>query len=235
MALSLSSTFVLQGQGLISENIRFGFKLSPHVSWLSTDSKLISNAGNLTGITVGTVAEWYLSENYVLSTGIGITFGQGGTLEHERGGRLLPEADLSSPAYDSLPGGTEIGYSIRFLEIPFAFRMRTREMGKWRLTFEAPVLSIGVKMRARGDIKAPGLENTEDENLNPEINILNLSYGLSAGAEYSLTTDVSILMALEYRQGFLDITKDHGVLDNGDFEDSVGTTGFLALKAAVLF
>ena len=227
LALSLSAQ--------LSENIRFGFKISPHVAWMNTDFKNVQGGASRIGWTVGTVAEWYLNENYVVSTGIGITFGQGGTLLHNTGGRLLPEAELSDPIYDTLPSGTRIGYNIRYFELPFAFRMRTREMGRWRLTFEAPVVSFGIRMRARGKINAPGLPLTEDENINPEINLFNLSYGVSAGGEYTISSDVSLLIALEYRQGFLDVTKDHGVLEDGGFEDSVGTTGFLALKTAILF
>ena len=227
------STSLLQAQ--ISENVRFGFKLSPHVSWMATDVKPISSGATLAGITVGTIGEWYLSENYVLTTGVGITFNQGGTLNHTQGGRLLPEAELSDPIYDSLPGMSDLRYKVRWLEIPFGFRMRTSEFGKWRLTFEAPIISFGIRMRARGDINAPGLPETDDENINPEINLFNMSYGLSAGGEYSLSEHISLLVAIEYRQGFLDITKDHGVQSDGGFEDSRGTSGFVALKTAVLF
>ncbi len=66
----------VHGQGQISENIRFGFKLAPHISWMGTDTKLISSESLRTGMGVGTIVEWYLNENYVLSSGIGITFGQ---------------------------------------------------------------------------------------------------------------------------------------------------------------
>lgn len=226
---------MVQLSAQISENIRFGFKLSPHISWMNTDIKPISSGSTLAGITVATMGEYYLNENYVLTTGLGITFNQGGSLNHRDGGRLFPEAELSEMQYDSLPGGSEITYKMRYLEIPFGFRMRTREFGKWRLTFEAPIITFNFKMRARADINAPGLDATEDENINPEINLMNISYGVSAGGEYSLSEDISLLLAIEYRQGFLDVTKDQGVLSNGDIEDSNGTTGFVALKAGILF
>jgi len=226
---------MVQLSAQISENVRFGFKLAPHVSWLTTDVKQISSGSSSVGMTVGTVGEYYLNENYVLTTGIGITFNQGGELNHRDGGRLFPEAELSEVQYDSLPGGSDITYKMRYLEIPFGFRMRTREFGKWRLTFEAPIITFNFKMRARADINGPGIDATEGENINPEMNLLNLSYGVSAGGEYSLSDDISILVAIEYRQGFLDVTKDQGVLSNGDIEDSVGTTGFVALKAGILF
>ena len=234
---TLSLVFIIGTQGFaqISENLRFGFTVTPQVSWLGSDDKTVKYDKPQTGLTVGTTAEWYLNENYILTSGLGLTFGRGGTIEHEIGGRLLPDAELSSPLYDTLPDNSKLKYDIQYLEIPIGFRMRSREFGRFRLTFEAPIITFGIKIKAKADIEAPGLETTTEENISSEVNLFNMSYGFGAGTEYTLTENISILLMLQYTQGFLDVTKDHGVLRNGNFEDSKGTIGHFALKTAVLF
>ncbi len=235
--LTLLLVFTIGSHGIsqISENLRFGFKASPHISWISTDDKTISTGSYMGGLTIGTIAEWYLNENYILSSGLGLTFSHGGNLTHKTGGRLMPDSEFSSPIYDSLPDNSKIRYIAQYLEIPFSFRMRSKEFGKFRLTFEAPSITVGIKIKARADIDAPGLEMTTDENINDELNLLNLSYGFGAGTEYTLTENISLLLAIQYKQGFLDVTKDHGVKNNGKFEDSKATIGHFAIKTAVLF
>lgn len=223
------------GFGQISENLRFGFKASPQLSWISTDDKSIETSNYMLGITLGTMTEMYLNENYILTTGLGLTFSEGGSLIHDKGGRLLPDSELSESVYDSLPGGSKIRYNVQYLEIPFGFRMRSKEFGRFRLTFEAPIITFGVKIRARADIDGPGIPGSEDENINSEVNIFNMSYGLGAGTEYTITENISLLLSLQYKQGFLDVTKDHGVRSDGSFEDSKGTIGHFSLKAGILF
>ena len=61
------STSLLQAQ--ISENVRFGFKLSPHVSWMATDVKPISSGATLAGITVGTSWRMVLERKLRLDNG----------------------------------------------------------------------------------------------------------------------------------------------------------------------
>lgn len=224
-----------KGFGQLSENVRFGFKASPHLSWITTDDKSITTSTYMTGITLGTMAELYLNENYILTSGLGLTFSRGGSLIHDQGGRLFPDSELSEPVYDSLPDGSKLRYNVQYLEIPVGFRMRSKEFGRFRLTFEAPILTFGVKIKARGAIDGPGIPNTEDENINSEVNILDISYGLGAGTEYTVSENISLLIALQYKQGFLDVTKDHGVRRDGSFEDSKGTIGQFALKIGLLF
>ena len=81
--------------GQMSENIRFGFQVNPHLSWMQTDNKNIAQSDFNTGVTVGTIAEYYLNETYAITTGIGLSFLQGGSLKYKYGGMLWSDAELS--------------------------------------------------------------------------------------------------------------------------------------------
>jgi opacity protein-like surface antigen len=49
-----------------------------------------------------------------------------------------------------------------------------------------------------------------------------------AGIEYSLTENISGILGINWKQGFVDVTEDNGV-------DSKITTGTFGLHAGVLF
>ena len=47
------------------------------------------------------------------------------------------------------------------------------------------------------------------KNITEELNMFNLGYHLSAGAEYSLGGRTALVFGLSYENNFLDITKDN--------------------------
>ena len=217
------------------ENLRFGFQVSPTFSWMTSDDNRINSNGTNLGVKIGTMGEWYFSEHYILTSGIGISFNHGGTLQHDIGGDIWSEADLSDPVYDSLPDMVNLKYSLQFFEIPFGFRMRTKEFGHFRYFFEAPIFRISIRTQARGTIEGPEIARTEKENIRQQVSALNISYGFGAGVEYSLTGSTSLIGGIYYENNFSDITNDEGRLRNGKREDSKGTYGLVNFRLGILF
>lgn len=217
------------------ERWRFGFQASPSLSWMSANDKLINSSGTNLGIRIGTTAEYYLNENYVLTTGLQLHFNHGGQLLHDEGGDLWPDADLSSDEYSALPNGVKLRYHLQYLEIPISFRMRTNEIGYWRFFAEAPILQLNILTRARGDIEGPSVAMSLGEEIREEVRLLGISYGFGVGGEYSLTEHISLITGLFYHRIFTDVTSDNGRKFSGEAEDSRGTPGAVVLKAGILF
>lgn len=217
------------------ERIRFGFQASPGISWLSSDDKLINTSGTNLGIRIGSIVEYYLNENYILTGGLQLHFNQGGQLLHDTGGNLWSESDLSDPSYSNFPDGVKLRYHLQYLEIPFSFRMRTNEFGHWRYFVEAPILQINILTRARGDIEGPGIPMSLSEQIRDEVRLLGISYGFGAGGEYSLTENVSLITGLYYHRVITDVTDDNGRKSTGAAEDSKGTLGAVVVKLGLLF
>jgi hypothetical protein len=235
--LFISIFIVISGAQLDAqwERYRFGFQASPTLSWMSTDDKLINSSGTNLGIRLGTIAEYYLNENYIIKGGFHLHFNQGGQLLHDEGGDLWSEADLSMPEFTSLPDGVKLRYHLQYLEFPFSFRMRTKEMGFWRYYVEAPILQLGIRMRARGDIEGPGIPTSLEEQIREQVRFLAISYGFGAGGEYSLSEDLSLMTGLYYYRVITDITDDNGRKLDGSAEDSKGSAGSLVIHLALLF
>lgn len=214
--LSLLTSFfmVLTFSGMAQEGeFRIGFQMSPRFSWLSTNIGTVTSSGTNLGIHIGTMSEFYFSDNYAVTMGLGLTFNQGGTLKHKFGGNFLPESDLSESRFNEgikpLADGVEIKYKLQYLEIPMSLKLRTREFGYTRFFIEAPMLSWGIRTQARGDINTVGIK-TEKENIREDVSIFVFSWGLGGGLEYFFSEKNSLVGGIFYNRGFNDITTNKG-------------------------
>ncbi len=225
IVFSLAISYLAHAQ--LPNNIRFGFNLSPTVSWLSPSVNKAKSDGILLGVKLRTMVEYYLSENYVLYSGFGLAFNQGGALVYPTGGKILT-GDFSDKVYYNLPDNSRVTYKLQYLEIPLGFRMRTKEIGSFRYTFQLPVFTLGLRMKARGNISGPDIPSTKGENFSDVSSFFNFSYGFGAGMEYSYTEDLSFMFGLKYQQGVVDIT------DEASNNIKV-TMGAIELQTGILF
>ncbi len=195
--------FALRGQG----DLRFGFQLSPSFAWMGANVNHINTSGTNLGLKLGMVGEYYFRENYAFSTGIGFFFNAGGGLLYDYKGRYLPNSDLP-PSLDTLPAGSKIRYNLQYVEIPIGLKMRTREFGYMRYYLE-PAITLGFKSQARGQLEGAGIQDGDEKyNLRKDVNGLNLSWGMGAGLEYSLSESTSLVGGLAFQVGFADATDD---------------------------
>lgn len=189
--------------------LRFGFEASPFYTWLSTDSKNLPSDGGRIGLNLVANGEYAFASNYSIRTGLGLSFGQGGSLKHNEFigvGNIFPNSPLSASSLDSIASGTVVSYRLNYLEIPFALKMKTPEYGNIKYFAEVPAFTIGLKTSARADIGS-----AKDENIKGDISTFSLSWGLGAGAEYSIDGNTSIIAGLYYQTGFTDVTTDDGI------------------------
>lgn len=231
--LSLTSSLVTA-----QDDIRFGFQLSPSFSWMTANTNRINPSGTNMGLKLGMIGEYYFRDNYAFTTGIGFFFNSGGTLLHEYGGSYWTRSDLG-PSLDTLPDNVKLKYGVQYLEIPVGLKMRTREFGYLRYFLE-PSLFIGLKTQARGNIKGAGVGNEEEKiNIRNEVNNLNLSWGVGAGLEYTLSENTSLVGGLGFQIGFADVTDDNGTVFDpvrGDRrENSKGSINAITLRLGVIF
>ena len=235
------------------DNLRLGLQLSPTISWMKTNDDLINKAGSNVGISVGGVAEYYMTENVAFTGGFGVSFGQGGTLLHEHGGNYWPNSELSDDKFNTgdkpLPDGVKLKYRMQYIQVPLGIKLRTDEKGYLRYFAELPILTMGIRTQARGDIEGKDI-SSEKENISKDVNLFNFQLGLGGGIEYSLSPGTSLVAGLYLHTGLNDITKDDGIraADNSDQapsnpnddylfspEDSRGRLSNVTLRIAIMF
>ncbi|MEM1319125.1 MAG: outer membrane beta-barrel protein [Bacteroidota bacterium] len=228
-----------------AQEFRFGFQVSPNFTWMSSDDNRINGNGTNLGLKLGMLGEKYLDDDgrYAIVSGIGFAFNQGGTLQHDIGGNFWPNSELSRPELNNndnaLPDGVNLKYGLQFVEIPFALKMRTQEFGYIRYFVEIPRFVLGINTQAQGDISGEGNVDTEDENINDDVNFFNFSWGIGGGLEYTINDNTALVGGIFFQQGFLDLTDDAGrkALGAGETvaEDSRGTISNITIRIGVMF
>ena len=248
--LAVLATLLCLNTEAQDQRFRLGFQASPTFTWLDSNDKFINSSGTSLGLRLGMRGDYFFAEKYAITSGIGFGFNQGGTLLHDVGGELWPRSELSNESLRVLPDGVKLKYSIRYVEVPFGLKMFTNEiMRDMRFFFEVPVLILGIKSNAIGDIEGASQtnQNSEDENIGKDVNLFNLSWGLGGGVEYNVRGsskgDTNLFAGFFFNQGFTDVTDNRAVkyVDDGagnivtEEEDSTGIIRGITIYLGVMF
>lgn len=209
--------------------IQLGIQLSPTFSYMGTDNNLIEGDGTKLGLKLGLIAEYFFQDEYSIHSGINIHFGSGGKLRYDDSSNgftsvniwneSLNETYVNPPTSAQLAGAT-FDYGIQFVEIPLGLTLRTREFGYIRY-FVRPQIALGIVTSTQGSVEdAPGINADDNFNIGPEVNALNLNWGIGGGIEYSISTSSSLIGGIGFQSGILDLTTD-----NDTSLERVGRTG----------
>lgn len=227
--------------GIDGSRFRFGLHASPTWSWMRTDDKLLESTGSNWGIKLGTIGEYYFSNNYAFMSGIGFGLNQGGTIQngYERA-VFWNNSELSLPGLDTVGRNAKLHYRLNYVEIPIGIRMRggSNEDQALRFYAEAPVFTLSFRSRALGDIRGTNNQNTQDEVIKKDVIGAALSWGFGAGIEYELATHATLMAGLAYQQQFTDITSNNGGRFRNNTwqkENSKATIGLVSLRLGLFF
>ncbi len=250
--------FTLGFQSLIhaQNDIRFGFQVSPNLTWINSNDNTINRDGSNIGLKLGVMGEYYFAERYAFTGGLGFAFGQGGNLVHETGGNFFSKSKLNNPNLNEggpmpLPDDVNLGYKIQYIEIPVGLKMRTDEIGYFRYFAEIPIFNLSFRAQSRGSILGGQIDET-DLDINKDVTPINLGWGLGGGVEYSITSNAVLIGGLYYHNSFIDMTDNDATkatfVDGGDDpvdpsddnfdvvrEDSKVKMGSITLRIGVLF
>jgi hypothetical protein len=189
-------------------DLRLGFQISPTFSSMSTDDTKINGNGTNLGLKLGMAGELYFRENYAFLIGLGFHFNSGGTLLHEEFLNTWPRSEVPANVNTPFPAGTNLKYSLQYVEIPFGLKFRTKEFGYLRYFAEVPVITLGFNSQARGSIKYPGI-NEDKIDIKKEVTGVALSWGITGGVEYSISENTAAIGGIGFQQVFSDVTKDY--------------------------
>lgn len=205
----------------------YSFTISPGGSWFTTDDNQINSNGGLINARITAKMEKQLKGNLYYSKGIGLAFGQGGTLRHEIGGNLLPNSILDNEEWNAGPkplvDGTDIEYKLRMLEIPLGIKYKMPTQGYSTYYVEVP-FTTHIKVGNEGAITNSTIDAI-DQNIGPDLHLLNWSWGLGAGVEYGINSDFSLIAGVTFKKTLFDQIKNNGIqtptIAEGQFGESV--------------
>ncbi len=177
----------------------FGFKAGPNLGWLRPDSKGYERDGMRAGFSWGFVADFFLMENYGIATGFDVVFLNGALeIPHEMSdGAVVKEGTLSRK------------YMLKYIQVPVTLRMRTNELGKFRV-FGQIGLGTNFLIGAKADDEftpANGEPVSDEVDIYNDITFMYESLIVGAGAEYSLGGSTMLTACIVFNNGFMDILK----------------------------
>lgn len=205
VAFFIGSSFFLNAQ---DGELRLGFQISPMFSTMSaSDNQILSKGTNL-GLKLGMMGEYYFRENYAFIGGLGFSFNSGGSLRYEQFSSTWQGSELPANVTTPFPGGSELKYSIQYVEIPFGLKFKTKEFGYLRYYAEIPVFTLGFRSQARGSIAYPNV-NEDQIDIKEEVRALAFSWGAGGGIEYAVSDGTSIVGGISFQSQFTDSSKNY--------------------------
>jgi len=276
-------TLILANIVCAEAQMKFGVHVEPLVSFSGSSSRSVSATGSNLGVALGLEGEYYFNEdkeNYAFTFGLDFSFNKGGKLQFKNRGEFFPNSDLdknvfvlndaSKSSYATgnpikLAAGTEVRYSISYLELPVGIKLRTNELGQSyvRAFFHLPIAKIMVPLIARGTfyqydatdldladeagyVLENGLESHKEPNIYKDVVPVQVSIGGGIGAEYAPNADggLRITAGLYYDYGLFDITR--GKINMNAYVNQIGYTDIreenphnplqnIALRIGVIF
>ncbi len=214
---SLLILLLVCSAGFAQSNLELSFSASPSINWMSPDSKEVQNNKSKMGYEFGVNADFYfdVDKRYAFETGLLIT-NTGGELTYNTG-------DDFDFAGDTFAPGTSIRYRLDYIEIPTVLKLRTNQFYRWTY-WGLFGLSTQLNVKAKGD-SSDGL--LDKSGIGSEVSFFNLALNIGAGAEYDLGERNALLLGIQYKNGFSDVTKTS--------MDGKTTVNSLTFKFGLLF
>lgn len=219
----LSSSSVLSQQ----KPFVFGFKAGPNLGWLKPDTKDYTSTGAQVGFNWGFIADFFLMENYAITTGFDVIFLNGG-LEMPYGITLPDDTVMTA-------GTLERKYKLKYIQIPVTLKMKTNELGKFKI-FGQIGLGTNFLIGAKADDSFTSDDyssNETDVDIYDDITFMRESLIIGGGAEYSLGGSTSLMAAIVFNNGFMDILNGKNPVD--PTVNNKATSNFVSFEVGIVF
>jgi hypothetical protein len=196
-----------------AQEFRFGFKASPSISWVKSNSKTLSPNGSGIGFSYGLMGDFGISDNYAFSTEILVT--------DMRSKFTMNDTVLThnSQTYSDV----SLDYKTKYLQIPLSLKMKTGPVGKSEMVYYgqfgiAPSFLISSKVKVSaspGYIEGDFYNNNSSENdglgfneFIDDINFVRIPMILGAGIEYPMSGNTSLVLGVRFDNSFIDMLDD---------------------------
>ncbi len=229
LAVAVFGFVNLKAQEGSDKKFRFGLKAVPSLSWLKLDDeKTYEKGGAMAKFGYGLMTEFKISDVAWFSTGLQIDYDGGKwkssndtsigyfinsddelleSEEYKLDGSASPEI-YTKNTYHTIKSRA---YRSTYLTIPFALRLKTKEIG-YLTYFGGFGILASVHLKSKADDESINqVTNTsatfEKIDVSKDMNIMRLGLTLNGGVEINLSGSTSVLLGLTFNQFFLNNVK----------------------------
>lgn len=182
--------------------VRFTFIASPQITWMTSGSKFARDSKSRFGFAYGVESDIFLaSDRYSFLTGFVIS-SLGGTMEYTTPFRF-------NGSSEPLPANTKVEYNLRYIEIPLAIKLRSKDFNNMRF-FAQFGLNTWMNIKAKGSTSDGSFNK---EIIGDEVRFFALGLNVGAGVEYDLGDKNSVTGGIVYSGSFNDVTSNSDISD----------------------
>lgn len=182
--------------------VRFTFIASPQITWMTSGSKFARNSKSRFGFAYGVEGDVFLaSDRYSFLTGFVIS-SLGSTMEYTTPFRFSGSPDL-------LPANTKVEYYLRYIEIPLAIKLRSKDFNNMRF-FAQFGLNTWMNIKAKASTSDGSFNK---DAVNDEVRFFALGLNVGGGVEYDLGDKNSVTAGIVYSGSFNDATSNSTISD----------------------
>ena len=232
-------------QGIDVRKLRFGVFVAPTIAYMkpttSQDDKSqysVSNNGSKVGFLYGLMVDYQFAPNYALVTGLDISDG-GGKILAQRSDGAMGEGTIER---------ADFNYSLNYLQIPLAFKLRTDDYSGFRGFFQLG-LSLGFNLSKKASYTVDYIANSRDTSVS-ETNVrlkgtlaaapVNLEMNIGIGTEYTLNDRLKAYAGIFFNNGFLPDATNPGNYElaypsSSTFHDGNTRLNNFALRVGLFF
>lgn len=184
-----------------NRKFRLGLQFSPNISWLKANTAGYKSNGTKFGFSYGLSFEYFMSKNYLFSTGLSM-LNSGGKVSYKS-----TAIDLSMV----YPADVEVDYNLKYVEIPTILKLRTNEIGylsyvgqfgfKTGFNYKSSATHMYTFQNPRRDFQSNVEVKSNDSSR--DINWIHMSLVIGAGIEYNISGNTSLILGITYNNGFI--------------------------------
>jgi len=189
---------LIQAGVLLAQDYRYGVYTAPVISWFRTDVEDVSNKGARTGFFFSISAERHLTDNWYFSSGLAFTSASSRLVSTDNS--FFRFSDHTA----TIAAGDPVIYRLHYISMPVGIKIKTHETGYFSYFAE---FGLDPKVVINGRVDIPSID-IKGKGAMTEIRRFNAGYHFTAGAEYSMDGNTSLILGLGYESSIFDITKD---------------------------
>ncbi len=210
--------------GLVAQHkpFQFGFKASGNIGWYGSVNDDYKNEGVNLGASWGFTADFFLMENYSITTGFDVLY--------LNGTQSYPHK------IQSKVGALTREYKTKYIKLPIIFTMKTNKIGKLKYYGQIG-FGFGILLTAKAsDEFVPnngGNSETSTENIYDDIRKTRESVILGAGVEMPVHKSTYARFGILFDNAFVNILKGNNQVDTS--EKNNGRNSFIEINASLFF
>jgi len=204
----------------------FGFKAGPNMGWLNPDTQGYESTGIQPGFSWGFIADFFLMENYAITTGFDVVFLNGGL-------EMPHKVTIDTNTY--YEGTLDRKYKLKYIQIPVTLKMKTNELGKFKV-FGQIGLGTNFLIGAKADDTFTASDYTtsqEDVDIYDDVTFIRESLIIGGGVEFSLGGSTSLMAAILFNNGFIDILNGKNTVD--PTLNNKANANYLSFEVGIVF